>query len=70
MAKGRIVDKDIFLFHALGGEVGLQNLVGRAGKDIVRAGQHPALHAQVVHQIVHGGDGLLVGRGPGVDDVA
>jgi len=70
MAERRIVDEDIFLFHALGDQVGFDDLVGGAGEHVVRTGQHPALHAEVVHQVVHSGDGLLVRGRAGVDDVA
>ena len=53
-------------------EVGLEDLVGGARIDIVGAGEHPALGAAAVvaHQIVDGGDRLLVRRGAGVEDVA
>ncbi|VTR67988.1 conserved hypothetical protein [Desulfosarcina cetonica] len=64
-----IVDHDVRRGDALGFQVGLEDLVGRAWIDIVGAGQDPAFDPHVVHQIVHGRDGLLVRRGAGVKDV-
>ena len=49
--------------------VGLQDLVGRARIHVVGAFEHPALHADVLHQVVHRGNRLLIGRRPGVDHV-
>ena len=50
-------------------QVSLENLVGCARVDVVRSFEHPALHADFVHQVIDCGDGLLVRRGAGVDDV-
>ena len=57
--------------NALELQVGREDLVGRARIDVVGAFEHPALHRAAVgaHQIVDGGDRLLVGRGAGVEDV-
>ena len=57
-------------FDALRLEVGLEDLVGGARIDVVGAGQHPALHLLFLHQVVDGGDRLLVRRGAGVEHVA
>ena len=48
-----------------------QDLVGRARVDVVGAEQHPALRAAafLAHQVLHRGNGLLVGRGAGVEHV-
>ena len=54
---------------ALGLKIGLENLVGGARIHIVRAREHPALHADVLHQVVHRRDRLLVRRSAGVEDV-
>ena len=58
--------------HALGQEIGLEDLVGRARIDVVRSCEHPALHgaAFLAHQVVDGRDRLLVGSGAGIEDVA
>ena len=50
-------------------QVGLEDLVGGARIDVVGALEHPALHADVLHQVVDRRNRLLVGRGAGVDDV-
>ena len=68
MTEGGVVDQDVFLRHPFALEVGLQDLVGGAGIDIVGPGQYPALHP-LIHEVVHRRDGLLVGRGAGVEDV-
>ena len=70
MAERRVVDHDVFRRHALVLEIGLQDLVGGAGIDIIGAGQHPALDTFICHQIVDGRDRLLIGRGAGVEHVA
>ena len=70
MTERRVVDHDVFLLDALRLQVGFEDLVGGARIDVVGAGQHPALHLLVLHQIVDGGDRLLVRRGAGVEHVA
>lgn len=45
-------------------------LLAVRGNNIVRTGQHPALHAKILHQVIHSGDGLLVRGCASVDDVA
>ena len=54
---------------ALGQQVGLEDLVGGARIDVVGAFEHPALHGDVLHQVVDRGNRLLVRRRAGVDDV-
>jgi len=49
--------------------VRLENLVRRARIDVVGAFEHPALHPDVFHQVVHRRDRLLIGRRAGVDHV-
>ena len=51
-------------------QVGFEDLVGGARIDVVGAGQHPALHLFVLHQVVDGRDRLLVRRRTGVEHVA
>ncbi len=69
MPEGGVVDHDVAFRDALALEVGLQDLVGGARIDVVGARQHPALHADLVHEVVHRRDGLLVGRGTGIEHV-
>ena len=69
MTEWGVVDHDVVLGDALGLQVGLEDLVGGTRVDIVGAGENEALHAQVVEQVVHRRDRLLVGRGAGVEDV-
>src|SRR5260221_2491413 len=66
----RVVDHDVFLLDALRLQVGFENLVGGARIDVVGAGQHPALHLFVLHQVVDRRDSLLVRRRTGVEHVA
>ena len=70
MPERRVVDHDVLGLHAFRLEVGLEDLVGRARIDVVRAGQHPALHLLFFLQIVDRRDRLLVGRRAGVEHVA
>ena len=70
MAERRVVDHDVLGGDALGLQVGLEDLVGGARIDVVGAGEHPALDALLVHQVVDRRDRLLVRRGAGVEDVA
>ena len=51
-------------------QVGLEDLVGGARIDVVGAGQHPALHLLLAHQVVDRRDRLLVRRRAGVEHVA
>src|SRR5690606_25080883 len=71
MTERGVVDHDVVSGHALGLQVGLENLVGGAGVDIVGTGQHETLDATALfaHQVIDRGDGLLVGRGTGVEHV-
>ncbi len=69
MTERGVVDHDVVLGDALGLQVGLEDLVGGARVDVVGAGEHEALNAQVVEQVVHRRDRLLVRRGAGVEDV-
>ena len=50
-------------------QVGLEDLVGRARIHVVGAFEHPALHADFLHQVVDRRNRLLVRRGAGVDHV-
>ncbi len=70
VAERRVVDHDVFLGDALRLQVGFEDLVGGARIDVVGAGQHPALHLFVLHQVVDRGDRLLVRRRAGVEHVA
>ena len=70
MTERRVVDHDVVLGDALRLQVGFQDLVGGARIDVVGARQHPALHLLFLHQVVDGGDRLLVRRGAGVEHVA
>ena len=69
VAERRVVDRDVLGLDALRLQVGLEDLVGRARIDVVGAFEHPALHADVLHQVVDRGNRLLVRRGAGVDHV-
>ena len=69
MTERRVVDEDVLLGDALGLQVRLEDLVGGAGIDVVRPGQHPAFGTEVVHQVVHRRNRLLVRRGTRVEDV-
>ena len=51
-------------------QIGFEDLVGGARIDVVGAGQHPALHTVLFHQVVDRRDRLLVRRGAGVEHVA
>ena len=70
LAERGVVDRDVLGLHALGLQVGFEDLVGGAGIDVVRALQHPALDLLLLHQVVDGRDRLLVGGGAGVEHVA
>ena len=65
-----VVDHDVFLLDALRLQIGFEDLVGGARIDVVGAGQHPALHLFFLHQVVDGGDRLLVRRRTRVEHVA
>ena len=54
MTERRVVDHDVLVGDALGLQVGLEDLVGRARIDVVGAGKHPALTlaAVLAHQVV------------------
>ena len=69
MAEGRVVDEDVLLRDALGDQVGFKDVVRRARIDIVRPQQREFLDPQLLEEIVRGGNGLLVRRGAGVEDV-
>ena len=71
VAKRGVLLVDVLVGHALALEVGTQDLVGGAGVHIVGAQQHPPLGTATVlaHQVVDRGNGLLVGRGAGVEHV-
>ena len=69
VAERGVVDHDVFGGHTTVLEVGLEDLVGGARVDVVGTGQYPALNAEVVHQVVHRRDRLLVGGRTGVEDV-
>ncbi len=70
MTERSVVDHDVVLGDTLRLQIGFQDLVGGARIDVVGAGQHPALHLFLLHQIVDSGDRLLVRRGTGVEHVA
>ena len=70
MSERRVVDHDVLGRDALLFEIGFKDLVGRARIDVVSASEHPALHLLVVHQVIDGGDRLLVGRGAGIEHIA
>ena len=69
MAERRVVDRDVGLRHALRDQVRLEDPVRRARIDVVGAFEHPALHADVVHQVVDRRNRLLIRGGARVDDV-
>ncbi|QTK80686.1 hypothetical protein AT6N2_C3200 [Agrobacterium tumefaciens] len=66
----RVVDHDVLFLDALRHQVGLQDLVGGLRIDIVRAGQNPALDAFGIGEVIDGRNGLLVGGGARVEDIA
>jgi hypothetical protein len=71
MAEGGVLLHDVGFGDALALQEGAQDLVGGARVDVVGAQQHEALGAAAVlaHQVFHRGNGLLVGRGTGVEHV-
>jgi len=69
MAERRVVDEDVFLGDAIVFQILLENAVGRARIDIVRAQKRELLDAQLLKEIVGGRNRLLVGRSAGVEDV-
>ncbi len=69
MPEGGVVDHDVGGFDPLALEVCLQDLIGGAGVHIIGTGQHPPLDPQLVHEVVHRGDRLLVRCGAGVKNV-
>src|SRR4029453_2342819 len=64
VAERRVLLVDVGVLHAFALEVGAQDLVGGAGVHVVGSQQDPTLGpaAVLAHQVVHRGDGLLVGR--------
>ena len=72
MAERRVALHDVGIRDALGVQEGAQDLVGGPGIDVVGSEQHPPLCAAAVlaHQVLDGGDGLLVWRRTGVEHVA
>src|SRR5690606_28450373 len=69
VTEGGVVDHNVGFGNPLVLQVGFENLVGGAGVDIVGARQYPALHTHLVHQVIHRGNGLLVGGGAGIEDI-
>ncbi|MPM77542.1 hypothetical protein SDC9_124548 [bioreactor metagenome] len=71
MAERGVGFEDVRFLHTLRFEEGAQDLVGGARVHIVGAQQHEAFGAAafLAHQVFHGRDGLLVGRGTGVEHV-
>ncbi len=70
MTERRVVDHDVLFLDALRHQVGLQDLVCGLRIDIVRTGQDPALDAFGIGEVIDGRNGLLVGGGTRVEDVA
>jgi hypothetical protein len=71
VTEGCVLLHDVGIGHALALQEGAQDLVRGARVDVVGAQQHEALGrtAVLAHQVFHGGNGLLVGRGAGVEHV-
>ena len=69
MAERRVVDHDVFVRYTLDLEVGLQDLVGGSRIHVVGSGKHPPFNPDIVHQVIHRRNRLLVGRGTGVEHV-
>ncbi len=65
----RVVDHDVGICDSLRLQVSLEDLVRRAGIYVVRACEHPALHLDLVHQVVDGRNRLLVRRRARVEHV-
>ena len=72
MTEWRVVDHDVFLADAFATSDRPGGSCWWSRIDIVGAGEHPALHraAILAHQIIDGGDRLLVRRGACVEYVA
>ncbi len=70
LTEGGVVDEDVLGGDALGKEIGLEDVVGRARIDVVGAEEGEALDAEFVDHVVDRRDRLLVRRGAGVEDVA
>jgi len=70
MTERRVVDHNVLGRDTLGLEVGFKNLVGGARIDVISTRQHPALHLFFLGQVIDSGNGLLVRRRAGIDDVA
>src|SRR6185437_5859139 len=72
VAEGRIVDHDVVVLDAFRLQIGLKNFVGGARINVVGTGQDPTLHRATIlaHQIVDGGNGLLVRCGASIEHVA
>src|SRR5690606_25466491 len=63
---------NVAVLYAFGMQEGAQDLVSGARVNVIGSQQHKALRAAAVftHQVFNGRNGLLVGRGSGVEDVA
>jgi len=64
MTEGGVIDHDVLFGNPVLLEIGLEDLVRRARIDVVGAGD------ELVFQVVHRRDGLLIRRRAGVEDVA
>ena len=64
-----VVDHDVLVSHAFAFQVGFEDLVGGARINVIGARQHEAFGAQLVDQIVHRRNGLLIRCRAGVEHV-
>ena len=69
VAEGRVVHEDVALGHALRFQIALEDVVRGPRIDVVGAQKREFLDAQLVKEVVGGGDRLLVRRRSGVEDV-
>ena len=60
MAEWLVVAHDVFSLHALRQKVGPEDLVGGAWVDLVGSGGNPAFDLVARHQVINGGNVLLV----------
>src|SRR5690606_38055996 len=71
VSKRGVLLHDVGFRYTLGLEEVAQDLVGSAGIDVVRAEQHPLFCGAsfLAHEVLHGGNSLLIGSGSCVEDV-
>src|SRR5450631_2023052 len=70
MSERRIIDHDILGLHTFGFQIGFEDLIRRSWIDIVSTRKYPAFNLLVFGEIVDRWNGLLVGRGARVKDIA